>query len=93
MKEEIKRICSLFRVLKDWTVCYDEECDYKGQCNVGEVNKLATIYAWGDLSPCAPDYLFHEVLHIAFRAAKAQGRDGEELFIQDICKVVYGKTC
>ena len=88
-QQQIDSLCDLFRVLVDWAVIYDPKAEYKGQCTVNEKRRSATIYSWGRFR-CPPDYLLHEVLHIAFRAAKARKREGEELFVQDLCKLMEG---
>ncbi|MDE2100907.1 MAG: hypothetical protein KGL39_26915 [Patescibacteria group bacterium] len=88
--KDLAILISKFRILWDWKIKYNGRAKYKGQCNVNEENKRAIIYGWGNEVPYPADYLFHEVLHIAFRAAKAGGREGEEIFVQDLC-VIYLK--
>jgi len=90
MIDDIQKLVSKFRVLDDWNISYDPHSDYKGQCAINEDTKEADIYGWGVLQTQPDDYLIHEVLHIAFRAAKRVGREGEELFIQDLCTMLSG---
>lgn len=87
-EETIRYWVSRFRSLKDWTVSYDPVAEYKGQCAINEKEKSATIYDWGNLCPMASDYFLHEVLHIAYRASKCLGRNGEEEFVQDQCALI-----
>lgn len=91
MIQELLDWVSKFRVLEGWKVEFDDNAPYKGQCTINEETKRATVYGWGNLRPCPPDYLFHEVLHIAFKAAKKAGREGEELFVQDLCCLFFPK--
>ena len=87
--EEILHWVSKFRVLSDWTVTFDDEVEYKGQCCVNVETKRATIYGWGPHEAMETDYFAHEVLHVAFRAAGAKGREGEEMFVQDLCEILF----
>jgi uncharacterized protein YodC (DUF2158 family) len=84
------KLALLFRGLADWTVVYDSNAEYKGQMTVHPEEKRAVIYAWGELTAEPPDYLFHEVLHAAYRAAVRKGYDGEEEFVQDVCGILTG---
>jgi hypothetical protein len=81
-------IKSHFRVLDGWQIDYDDVSVYKAQCCCNVLLKQATIYGWGELNPMPDDYFMHEVLHVAFKAANSTGRDGEELFVQDLCKLL-----
>jgi hypothetical protein len=83
----VKILVKNFRVLNDWEIEYDDNSNYKGQCCCNLETKCATIYGWGS-EKRPDDYLIHEVLHVAFRSAVAMGKEGEELFIQDVCHLV-----
>jgi hypothetical protein len=89
-REEIDYWVSKFRTLVGWNISYDPDAEYKGQCAVSDKDKSATIYGWSDSVPLEPDYFLHEILHIAYRASKMLGREGEELFIQDLCAIWVG---
>jgi len=92
MPRELKRIIKRFRILDDWTIKYDTQNEYKGQCSVSEKRKLAVIYDWGSRGR-PKDYFLHEVLHIVFRAVMYSrkvdkylcGRENEEISVQDLC--------
>jgi hypothetical protein len=88
-QEEIAFWKGKFRVLVGWEIEFDGDGEYKGQACVSPKEQRATIYGWGSAERPA-DYIFHEVLHVAFRAAKRIPRThgaegGEEWFVQDLC--------
>lgn len=87
-KKEIARLAKQFRVLADWTITYEDKSDHHAQCTIHPEEPLAVIYSWGKLSPEADDFLLHEILHVAFRAAQRLGHEGEELFVQDLCMLL-----
>ena len=77
-----------FRILKGWRISLNSTSKYKGQCSINVAERRATIYAWPSDSPEPPDFMFHELLHVAFRALRTY-RDKhqvEEELSQDICK-------
>lgn len=88
----IKRIqCTqaLFRILDDWFIEYDPKNKMKAECSFNEKTKKATIYAFGKRE-IPKDYIYHEMLHIAFAAVKSikkhnDKREAEEILVQDIC--------
>ena len=89
-----------FRILKDWEIKQSRSKKYLAQSSAFPDTKTATIYQWGDMyrekQPC--DYIFHEVLHIAFRALEhmdkrkpKEKRQAEEELVQDICSFIRNK--
>jgi len=90
--DELKRTVSRFRVLSDWEIekRFDKRMDgspYTGDCAYSAEKRVAGIYPWhvGQKEPS--DYLLHEVLHIAFVAARGS-REREEMLVQDLCKMI-----
>jgi len=84
--EEIKK---KFHILDDWTITIglDRSLDgnpYTGQCTVNPDRHMAVIYPWHTNGSEPFDYILHEILHIACRAALID-REHEELFVQDLC--------
>ena len=86
-REVIGNLVGYFRCLDGWRITYDPRASLKGQCYVGDKIREAVIYAWGSRTPQPDDYLFHEILHVAYRAARQLGHDGEEQFVQDLCAI------
>jgi hypothetical protein len=86
-----------FRILKGWRITVNRRSKYKAQTCIDAIERRATIYGWPKDSKEPPDFMFHELLHIAFRATKppqlsnyeGDQRLDEELLIQDICKVKF----
>ena len=71
----------MFRVLDDWDIIYDDSTEYENQCTTHPTEKRATIYTC-NADPGA--YFLHEMLHIAIKAARRLGKEGEELLVQDL---------
>jgi len=85
MLEEIKHWQSKFRALKDWKITVCHNAVVGNACCWEESRKRAKIYIWiGGEQPS--DYVFHEMLHIAFSAIK-NNVSSEEIFIQDVCNI------
>ena len=96
-EEVINKHKGLFRCLKEWRINYVEdkhkrfEGDWltNGQCYIFAHKHYADIY------PCPADidideYVFHEMLHVAFWVA-SKSKINEEEFVQDICSILKGK--
>ena len=84
--EEIKK---KFHILDDWTITMGSDLrldgtPYTRECAFNLDQHTAMIYPWDTNKSEPSDYIFHEVLHIAFRVASIS-REYEELFIQDLC--------
>jgi len=84
--EEIKK---KFQILDDWkiTIGLDQTLDgtlYTGQCTINSDKHMAVIYPWRANELAPSDYILHEVLHIALRAALVN-YECQELFVQDLC--------
>jgi hypothetical protein len=93
-KRTIKKWQKKFRVLVDWEINYIEEkypaypdtFVINGLCTLNSKTKKANIY------PCPEKagmdhYIFHEMLHIAFKAV-GRSLKKEEITVQDICKII-----
>lgn len=88
MQQEIKKQQVKFRVLDDWDILFIED-GYIRQVSINPLENKAFVRSWGDgLVPA--DYILHEMLHIAIRAAVRKGYEGEELLVQDLC-VLFGE--
>ena len=84
--EEIKK---KFRILDDWVIAIGSDLRLDGtfytrECTLNLAQHTAIIYPWDTNKPEPSDYIFHEILHIAFRVASIS-REYEELFVQDLC--------
>lgn len=92
MQRKINKLKKEFRILKDWDIKYVKATKNNQAC-VGVIvdKKKAYIYGYGS-KDVPEDYLFHEFLHIVFRAhrklKKRQIYDSEEEIVQDICKII-----
>jgi len=88
-------------ILKSWRIYFAPKAVYKGQAHFSSKKKTGTIYGlaeWrGDdgkrTSGMPKDYIFHELLHGAIREMQSKkkyrdGRNAEEMFVQDICKII-----
>ena len=79
-----------FRLLKDWTIKFDTESSYTGQCSQNVRKKLGIIHDWGS-GRMPKDYIFHEMLHFAQAVVcvSRKSREDEETLVQDISKIVF----
>lgn len=87
----VNQIKSKFRILDNWTVGYDGNSEYRGQCARGVTLKAATIYPKGEADATDEEYVLHEMLHIAVAAISPDeegNREREELFVRDICRLM-----
>lgn len=75
-------------MLSDWTVTTGACDEYRGRSTVLPAVREAHVRPWYDGEDEPDDYAQHEVLHIAFAAAKAGNKETEELFVQDLCQVI-----
>jgi hypothetical protein len=82
---------SQFRTLRGWKITSGGDGKYFGQCVFNPDVKTAHVYPWPDDGPTAEpaEYVLHEVLHVAVRAA-ANDRALEEALVQDLCRLVRG---
>jgi len=89
LNAQLQLVAWQFRVLDGWKISYDPDPKYKGECAINLDTKSAGVYGWPVCGgPMPSDYPLHEVLHIAYRAAVEAGREGEELFVQDLCRLI-----
>lgn len=86
---------SKFRILKDWNIslCEDEDSEYTGQCCQNTKTKMAEIFPWGEGEE-EKDYIFHELVHICMADIRdkkpyKKRRESEELFVQDLCTIIF----
>ena len=79
-----------FRTLRGWKITSGGG-NYFGQCVFNSDAKIAHVYPWPGEGPTAEpaEYVLHEVLHVAVRAA-ANDHALEEEFVQDLCRLVRG---
>lgn len=79
--QELKKWQSRFRVLKDWEITLDDTWDMlRSQVHTNEIKKATIGTGQKDL----PDnYILHEVLHIAIKAAHCF-REDDEILVQDL---------
>jgi len=95
-REQIRFWKGQFRVLKSWRLYFSTESTFKGQCHHNIERKTATIYGWSshkNAGMMPKDYIFHEVIHIAQTAIRGHKkyrdkRKAEELFVQDLCRLM-----
>jgi len=89
-----------FRVLQGWSITVVHDLVYADRVKSIDVeHKRAVIYTGQGLpvNECDElgvpiDYALHEVLHIAWEAARNLGpKDGEEILIQDLCWILTHK--
>jgi hypothetical protein len=88
---EIRRWKTYFEVLNDWNIYYDKDSEFKCQVNINKKDKTAIIFEckkWNGEKVSTERYIFHEMLHIAYRASKGSHKR-EEIFIQDLCELYY----
>ncbi|MCK5615196.1 hypothetical protein KAR91_75735 [Candidatus Pacearchaeota archaeon] len=92
-QSEINRVQLLFRILDGWKIHWVEEEEYKGHCCINEELKIADVYEYGENEP--EDYIFHEIVHICMKEVNhgiyKERREKEELFVQDLCTIIFGK--
>jgi len=83
-----------FRVLKDLSI---EPIIYTGQVHLNGQDKEACICPWSTDEEEEPeDYILHELLHICMleienKETYKEQREAEELFVRDLCTVIYDK--
>ena len=88
---EIKRWKYFFEVLNDWDIIYDKNHKDKCQVSINLKDKVAKIHdckKWEGEKVSSERYIFHEMLHIAYRASKGSNKREEE-FIRDLCELYY----
>lgn len=88
---EIKRWKHFFEVLNDWDIIYDKDHEDKCRAVINFKEKKAVIYEckkWNGEKISAERYIFHEILHIAYRASRTSYKR-EESFVQDLCELYY----
>jgi len=98
----INRIARKFRVLHDWKVEPAEDVGDRGPYNNGRCTQDVNL-KHGSIFPCPRfllqddgtrtpiymvEYVFHEILHIAFGACRGNHK-WHEMLVQDICRIVY----
>jgi hypothetical protein len=92
MDELIKKYQSLFRILEKWKIEYHDDGKYYDQCATHSIKREAWIFPV-TVHTDYDDYVFHEILHICQREIRkgkyADRREKEELFVQDLCKIMY----
>jgi hypothetical protein len=99
-REEIRYWKKQFRVLKSWRFYFAPKSKYKGQCRYNVEKKTCTIYdlpEYGGKNGMPEDYIFHEVLHTAWRHVIMQKkyrakRKAEEMVVQDVCKIMRDRN-
>ena len=80
----------LRRLLKGWYVYFHHGGKYTGECWIEHKRKIAYVCEWGG-DDVPADYIFHELLHVAFSAlgqrkcGSKEWRECEEELIQFIC--------
>ena len=87
--KRLEGIQKKFHVLDDWVITKSADIrmdgtPYSGECTFDVSRKTAAIAPWHLDRPEPADYLLHEVLHIAIKAA-SEIREKEELLVQDLC--------
>ena len=95
--EELRRLRKSWpfkSVLKGWRVYFVTNEKYKGQCTFHKKKNIGYIFDWGDEHGVPPpDYIHHELLHIAFKAIyrmrPRQKHNAEEELIQHMCSALY----
>lgn len=95
---------SKFQILKNWKIEFDCKAKYKSQCIHNALDKFAVIYdfEWSDpnelpLKIQQSEYIFHEIIHICQAALRHEqgktgyliGREAEELFVQNLCAIIF----
>ena len=92
MDELIKKYQSMFRILTKWKIEYIDDGTYYDQCATHSTKRIAGIYPVS-VNTDFDDYVFHEILHICQteirRGRYKDKREKEELFVQDLCKIMY----
>lgn len=92
-EQKIKYWKRRFRVLRRWKVVSG---DPKSRLNKITIHckheKKHVIYPWGH-GEQEDDYILHEILHCCqFVIRKSRDfQKAEELFVQDLCKIMNGK--
>jgi len=100
-REQIRYWKKRFRVLKSWRIYFAPKAKYKGQSALNSEKKTCTIYdldSWGGKKGMPEDYIFHELLHVAWREVQSckrykEKREKEEMLVQDICKIMLEGKC
>lgn len=89
MERLIAEYKGMFKLLDGWTITYDDTVEYKNQCAINPAKKQATIYEWTGDDEGLGNFIFHEILHMNFRAVgnheSKECFDNEETFVRDIC--------
>ena len=76
-----------FRNLRGWKITLDENWDsLRSQIHLNE-SKTATIGRGPKDCALPENYILHEVLHIAIKAA-SNSREDEEFLVQDLTEIV-----
>lgn len=100
-REEIRYWKKKFRVLKSWRFYFAPKSIYKGQVHCNSDKRTCTVYdldSWEGENGMPEDYIFHEVLHVAWREVKLrkkykENREAEEMLVQDICSIMRDGKC
>ena len=91
-QSRVNRMQKQFRILRGWTITADTWSEYKGQSCIDGPGRRATIYWWPTDCKEPVDFLFHEMLHVAFRALREtpveKVRDVEETLVRDISQIL-----
>jgi len=89
--QNIKNLISFwrmrFKVLHDWEITYDDLAELKNQCSYNHELKKAIIYEFTDSDNSINNYIIHEIIHIAYEAAR-DSKDNNELFTQDLTNMI-----
>ena len=91
---QIKKWKKKLRLLKGWKIVFNRRSKYKGQCSIGMQGRKQIIYDWG-YGKAPKDYILHEMLHCCARIIREEKvyklrRDKEEVFVQDLCLIIFG---
>jgi len=88
----IPKYQNMFRILDKWKIVYEDDGVYGDQCCHNGTKRIATIYPV-TVKTDMDDYVLHELLHICQCELRKKSkylvkRKKEEMFIQDICKII-----
>jgi len=100
VNKRINKLKSNFRLLKNWKITHYNDGRYYAQCDWNKDKRIGIIYEYADNFDLEPDdYILHELLHLCFvELRKGRKKDGtrglrerekEEIFVQDLCKLIY----
>lgn len=90
--EEIEVYKKHFRILINWDIKFEDDGVYYGQCCAVKETRKAAIYPYDKYIKTPDDYIFHEIIHICMKEIRIgvykERREKEELYIQDLCKLI-----